>query len=445
MTRVLIGWSAWLLASYLLVACDESAQGGDTQTNWLKTCQASAECGDLECICGRCTKTCEASECGDVAAEAVCFPPTNQAVQSLCEGSAPSAVCLGGCETAAQCGRNQQCLAGACVPSTLAPVGTADDPAGFCQLWIDSFATYVEGCGCGAEASSRYREQAASLCAADGVFGGLSAAVELGALRYDAAAASALFARLQADDPLCVEEPLRNLGLDSLEVYSLAGTFNGTRALGEACSSPVSFKGGINDCSEGVCAPDTASVGVCIALVEVGEACDASGDESLLASTPRLCHDTRPPDSDGEYASAFDAVSCLEGTCTQVLDDGQPCESDELCNSGRCGGTDPEPRTCQPKAAAGEACARSRDCLAGGCRYDLTPSVCGELLADGLACSYDDESCASGYCGGDSQGGVCGPAPTAPIGSACTTDTECISGVCRGGRCFADICGDYLD
>jgi hypothetical protein len=445
MTRVSITWIAALSASWLLVACGESAQAGDTQTNWLNICQTSAECGDLECICGRCTKTCEASDCSDVAAEAECFPATNQGVQSLCEGSEASAMCLGGCETQAQCGSTEQCLDGACVPSVAPPVGTSDDPAGFCQLWIDSFAAYMDGCGCGADASTRYREQNASLCAVDGYFGGLAAAVERGELRYDAAASAALFERLNAPDPACVEEPYRNLRLDSLEVYSLAGAFTGSRALGEPCTSPVSYKGGINDCSEGLCASDGASAGVCIALVGVGQECDASGDDNLLATSPRLCHDTRPPDSDGEYERSFDGLTCLEGVCAQGLDDGQPCALDEICSSGRCYGVAPDPSTCQPKAAADEACGHSSDCLSGGCRYDLTPSVCGEPLADGVPCAYDDASCASGHCSGDTNGGVCVPPASAAIGSECTVDAECVSGACRSGLCFADICGDYMD
>jgi hypothetical protein len=445
MMRTLISWGFALLATYLVGACSESAQSGDTQTNWLKTCKVTGDCGSLECVCGRCTKSCDASDCNEVASGAVCFPAGHQGVQNICEGSEATAICLGSCDTEAQCGSDEQCLEGACVPSNASPVGMTDDASGFCQLWVDSFATYMENCGCGAEASARYR--AANSCTDDeGFVVAAAAAVERGSLRYDAEAAAALFARLEAADPLCVEEPYRNLRLDSLEVYSLAGTFSGTHALGEACSSPVGFKGGINDCSEGVCASDGASAGVCIALVEVGQACDASGDENLLASSARLCHDRRAVDSDGEYASAFNGVSCVEGVCEQGLADGAPCSSDEVCDSGRCAGTatEPEPRTCQPKSAPGEACSSSRDCLTGGCRHDLATPVCGELLEDGLPCSYDDDSCASGHCS-DETNGVCVPVAPAAIGSTCTRDAECLSGACRGGLCFADICGDYLD
>jgi hypothetical protein len=442
MAKVSIGWTVGLLASWLLMACRESAQGGDTQTNWLKECQVSTECGDLECLCGRCIEPCDARECGVAPTGATCFPATNQGVRTICEGSEAVAMCLRGCETTEQCRSAEQCLDGACVPSG-APPEEAGDAAGFCQLWIDSFAAYMDRCGCGGDVSARYREQMASVCAVDGSFGRLAAAVEVGGLRYDAAAAANLFARLEAPDPLCVKEPYRNLRLDSLEVYSLGGVFSGTRTLGEPCSSPVSYKGGFNDCSEGVCASDGANAGVCIALVHAGDACDASGDENLLASSPRLCHATRPPDSDGEYEQSFDSLSCIEGRCAENLENGLPCSSDEACRSGRCTGTAPA-RTCQPKAAAGEACSTSNDCLAGACRYDLTPRVCGDLLDDGLPCAYDDGACSSGNCS-DTSDGVCIPRAAAAIGSPCMMDKECSGGVCRGGLCFADICGDYLD
>jgi hypothetical protein len=397
----------------------------------------------LECVCGRCSKTCDASDCHDVAPEAACFPAAHRGVQNICEGSEATAMCLGGCETQAQCGSDEQCLEGACVPSVAPPVGANDDPSGFCPLWVDSFAAYMESCGCGTEATARYR--AAALCSGESFFVAAAAAVERGDLRYDAEAAAALFARLEAADPLCVEEPFRNLRLDSVEVYSLAGTFTGTHALGETCSSPVTYKGGINDCSAGVCASDGASSGVCISLVEVGQSCDQSGDENLRASSARLCHERRPVDSDGEYERSFDGVSCVDGVCRQGLANGAPCSLDEICASGSCSASASQPATCQARAEAGEACSSSSQCATGACRYDLSTPVCGDLLADGLPCLGDDSACISGYCRNQDDGSVCSPAPVAAVGSACTLDAECLSGVCRGGLCFADICGDYLD
>jgi hypothetical protein len=155
----------------------------------------------------------------------------------------------------------------------------------------------------------------------------------------------------------------------------------------------------------------------------------------------------RPPDSDGEYESAFDSLGCvvleagMPALCVSELEDGAPCLSDEICRSGRCATID-DARLCQPKLAAGEACGTSKDCEAGACRYDLSPPTCGEPLPDGTPCNYDDAGCESGTCVG---GIACGPAPTASVGSACTADEDCVTGTCRGGSCFADICGDYLD
>jgi hypothetical protein len=443
-----------LVTAWLALACGDTATGGDTQTNWLKMCQVSAECADLECICGVCTRPCETGDCRAMGARAICVPAAQQAAQDVCGENQARALCLAACDEATPCARGERCLAGACAPKPAAPAAP-DDPSGFCQLWLDSFAAYTETCGCGADAAARYREQNASLCAEGGPFN-LASAVEQGSLRYDAAAAQALFARLAADPPLCVEEPFRDLGLDSLEVYSLGGVFTGTRALGEPCSLPVGYKGGVSDCAEGVCASDGVEAGVCIAFVGRDQECDASGDENLVSSSARLCHETRAVDNDGEYESAFDALSCAAPTaggasvCRRALDDGELCPSPEACKSGRCDGILPEPRTCKPKLAAGAACDTSSDCATGACRYDLTPSVCGALLPNGTACWSENAACVSGSCRGGQIAGAfteyyCAAPATAAIGDACLVDEDCTTGTCRGGLCFADVCGHYLD
>jgi hypothetical protein len=445
MLRVFMAWMGVIIVGGILAACGSASQGGDTQTNWLRACETSEQCGALECVCGRCTKACESNDCSEMGADAVCVPATSPGVQELCQPTQAVPLCLKGCESTAECLSGEQCIDGGCVGEPEPPVGMGDDASGFCQLWVDSFATYMESCGCGADAAARYR--ATSLCETDDPFGGVAAAVARGDLRYDAAAAESLFERLDAADPLCVEEPYRDLQLDSSELYSLAGVFTGTHALGEPCTMPVSYKGGVSDCAEGVCAPDGAGNGVCIALVGPGEECDASGDENLASSSPKLCHESRPPDSDGEYESAFDFVSCVvleagaPAVCVTELEDGAPCSSDEICTSGRCA-TATDDATCQPKVVAGEACNTSGDCLTGACRYDVTPSVCGELLPDGTLCNYDDAACESGTC---LTSMLCGPPPSAPVGANCATDDDCQTGTCRGGSCFADICGDHLD
>ena len=326
---------------------------------------------------------------------------------------------------------------------------------------MDEFSGFLERCGCGSDAPQRYRDQNGSSCEA--AFGNLAGAVAAGDFIYDAAAADALFARLHAPDAPCVEEPFRALALDSSELYSFAGVFTGTHALGSPCTSPVGYKGGLNDCREGVCAPDPAGGGVCIALVGVGEECDASGDENLNSTTTRLCFEQRPPDSDGEYESSFDSLSCLPaaagGTariCMRDLEDGELCSNDAICASGRCASDGVQEPVCAAKLADSQPCASSGDCVSGACRYDVEPPVCGAPLADAQPCSYDNGSCASGNCFATStdviSGGVCRPAPTRAPGESCSQSYECISaghgdsrdGTCQDGVCYADICVDYL-
>ncbi len=473
MNKVLLALSTLALATALALGCGNSVDGGDTQTNWLKRCTSGVECGGLECVCGRCAKSCAAtSDCSGTPVTSSCQLESSVGAQALCEERAPASVCLAACDSGASCAAGQHCAGGACVPDATStadgglpdgnvPDGGAGDgdATGFCARWLDEFAAFVESCGCGAPAAQAYREQNSSLCEPGGFFASLAGAVAAGDLRYDSAAAEALFARLHEADAECVEEPFRALRLDSLEVYSLGGVFTGTHALGSVCTLPVSYKGGVSDCAEGLCAADAAGGGMCIALASEGDPCDASGDDHLDSTTPRLCFEERAADADGEYESAFDSLSCAAPAaggvkvCARDLADGQDCDSDITCASGRCASVGVQQGVCSPKAAAGEACSSSGDCSSGACRYDALPNVCGALLGDGLSCVYDDAACQSGSCNDpDGSGGFCGPPPSRAIGESCSASTDCISsghgdsrdGVCHEGVCVADVCADYL-
>jgi hypothetical protein len=392
-------------------------------------------------------------------------------VPAACEGSAQTGTARS-CETGSSCGPNEACTEGRCVPksgsdasapeSGAAPDSGAgpQDITGFCDSWLDAFASYMERCGCGAETIQHYRDQSAALCGPSGFFVAVSDAIAAGDIVYHPEAVSALLSRLKDNGPLCVEESFRALKLDSSELYSFAGVFTGTHEIGTPCAHPVSFKGGFNDCREGVCAPNASGTGgVCIALVAVGEACDASGDHNLLSTTKRLCFDRRMADIDGEYESAFDSVSCIPtapGSATKVcaadLADGQPCDSDEACRSARCLGTGVVHEAyCAAKLTDGQPCTSHGDCTSGACHSGATP-VCGAPLADGEECFSSNEACASGSCNDAVSTGFCGPPPSKAIGAACTSAAECITSghggsrdkVCAGGACIADICASYL-
>jgi hypothetical protein len=328
----------------------------------------------------------------------------------------------------------------------------------FCPRFVDAFAGYMERCSCDDAAVTRYRELAASFCTPDGFLGQAVAAVAAGELLYDGVAALALFARLSEADPACVEETFIALKLDSVELYSLAGTFLGTRALGETCSHPVGYKGGISDCAEGVCATDGADAGVCIEFVAEGEECDGSGDDNFDSTVARLCHDVRLADPDGEYESAFDLLSCVapEGgggprVCRPALPDGAECNEGANCASGLCVGSE-APGNCVAKLADGAPCEGHVECASGACT-NSDPQVCGALLAEGEACSYTDTACESGFCNQLEGSGVCAPAPTQGPGEACALASDCTTrghgnsgtGLCRNGVCIHDICAEYSE
>jgi len=339
----------------------------------------------------------------------------------------------------------------------VAPTGVVE---AFCERWLVEFSSYVTRCGCGAGAAARYLDASADLCAADGYFGGIAAAVATGDLVYDEQAADSLFARLHEPDPLCVEEPFRALRLDSVEIYSFAGVFVGTHELGEPCTSPVGYKGGISDCGEGVCAPSDTGGGVCIELVGLGEECDASGDQNLDAAFPRLCHDRRQPDGDDEYETAFDSLQCSPTTpggtvrvCARELADGESCGSDDVCTSGYCRATGVQYEgICTPRLGDGEPCAEHGECVSGACLL-VEPRVCGARFADGEPCDYADGACASGACDDTVSAGVCVAARSRAVGETCSASSECISpghgdslaGLCQDGHCTTDICSEYAE
>ena len=336
--------------------------------------------------------------------------------------------------------------------------GTPPTVDEFCERWINEFSTYMERCACDSATVLRYRETVATACEPSGFLVDLPAAVAAGDFTYDGHAAQALFQRLREPEPECLEEPFRALKLDSVELYSLGGVFLGTRSLGEPCEHPVGYKGGISDCREGACAWDGSEAGVCIALVGLGEECDASGDENFRSTVPRLCHLRRPPDADGEYESAFDSLMCDTSAgaprprCVNDLSDGSACRSSEVCRSGLClrTGTSDD-AVCAAKVVNGAPCQSHLECASGACQNG-EPRVCGAPFADGEACQYADSACQSGSCSSNSAG-VCVPPATLTPGESCTLSSECTTNghgnsrnsTCQAGRCVADICAAHAE
>jgi len=122
--RALLGApsKAVLLAVYLFVvytaACGPSGEHVGTQTNWLRSCQVSADCDGLQCVCGVCTLSCEdASTCSDLKGGA-CVSADAPGATAVCGGSPPvvPGLCLRECP-AEGCGDGMSCVAGVCTPA----------------------------------------------------------------------------------------------------------------------------------------------------------------------------------------------------------------------------------------------------------------------------------------------------------------------------------------
>lgn len=102
------------LALTLLVAgCIESAPPPgsgrvDSESHWLAPCADDAECGGLACLCGVCTRACDAAApCGG---EARCVDFGG----AVC---APVPACAAGCEGDGDCPDALRCIGGACQPA----------------------------------------------------------------------------------------------------------------------------------------------------------------------------------------------------------------------------------------------------------------------------------------------------------------------------------------
>lgn len=132
---VLGGRVAAVLLGVYAVACGPNEPRVGTQTNWLRSCQSSADCDGLRCLCGVCTQRCDEDDelaCGDFP-EASCVPNDDAGATALCGGNrpVPAALCLRECP-AEGCGDGMSCVAGLCTP-TLEPTAqvTVDDTQRF--------------------------------------------------------------------------------------------------------------------------------------------------------------------------------------------------------------------------------------------------------------------------------------------------------------------------
>ncbi|HEY6725848.1 MAG TPA: hypothetical protein VI197_17565, partial [Polyangiaceae bacterium] len=117
---VLGGRVAAVLLGVYALACGPSEPRVGTQTNWLRSCESSADCGEFKCLCGVCTRRCEDGDelaCADLP-EASCVPDDDAGATALCGGNRPlpPGLCLPECPVEG-CGEGLSCVAGVCTPN----------------------------------------------------------------------------------------------------------------------------------------------------------------------------------------------------------------------------------------------------------------------------------------------------------------------------------------
>lgn len=134
-----------LLAHYVtaLLLCAQAMSCGvtgeptaGTQTNWLAFCESDLDCGDLQCECGTCTRTCqEDADCGGLP-DAMCAATDGPQTTLLCsEFAAPTAgLCIMQCPEEG-CPFGSRCVSGGCVPAESDAIRvTIDDTQRFQSL-----------------------------------------------------------------------------------------------------------------------------------------------------------------------------------------------------------------------------------------------------------------------------------------------------------------------
>jgi hypothetical protein len=141
-------WTAGALLSMvgsLATACgpDNGPQTG-SQTSWVRACQIDAECGDLRCLCGLCTRSCDAEATCVGLPGSACVSAADPGSIALCSGQSPPSVglCLPTCGSAA-CTNGQMCVAGVCSPLPEPTVRVVVDASIRYQVLIGFGATLV--------------------------------------------------------------------------------------------------------------------------------------------------------------------------------------------------------------------------------------------------------------------------------------------------------------
>ena len=121
---------SWLMCTWVaLSACGRTAEGPETdigsETNWLRQCQSSAQCGSGSCVCGVCSQGCQGD--ADCPSGLRCKREDSALYAQACGVDALiPGLCAPECEEASECGGELSCVGGTCGP----PASDAPSDAG---------------------------------------------------------------------------------------------------------------------------------------------------------------------------------------------------------------------------------------------------------------------------------------------------------------------------
>jgi hypothetical protein len=129
----------------------------------------------------------------------------------------------------------------------------------------------------------------------------------------------------------------------------------------------------------------------------------------------------------------YDGQSYIPGVCQPQQPLGAKCLADSWCESGICADGQCSDGTCQPKQSQ---CFNGSQCCTGVCSYQFAyiPGSCIDKQPDGAVC-LSKEWCQSDQC----VEGLCISAACAANTKACTEGDECCSGLCIDGSCSSPL------
>lgn len=213
-----------------------------------------------------------------------------------------------------------------------------------------------------------------------------------------------------ADDGDLCTQTVCDFGSETCQHQPIAGCCNSAAECGDgdACTTDT--------CSGHTC-HNTAIAGCCatVADCEDNQACTV---DSCVGGT---CQHT----TTAGCCTPEDSQATLQAICGEDPDGAASCYIWECAAGGLCGVIE-----------APECCTTAADCDDGSpCTTDVCPGatkVCKHLVVAGSDCCSSGIDCSPGqYCA--SSGAQC--VPVQPVGTACTGDDRCASGLCLAGVC----------